>query len=963
MKKIITSNGKPLIQDGKVFLSDGGGGGAVIKTEGGWQGTAVPESGLVDKVYFNTNLSVEEVVEIVKNLNYLFFDGLYVSVCFTDAPMQQVIVIIKIPASEIGTTEDVYLMQVSFDQENPYYFQTIDIAELGWVGWNPNITGVIDVNMENILSAVAPQVGYIPENNNLSKILSSTPFVKSSGEPVSLSGEYDGSSITIKNLSCLWKVSPVPETGLIKKVYFNTNLSVEEVVEILETLNFVPFEEGIKIWSCVTDETMANGIGILKIESAVEGKEALYTITVNINGETQIAFATGTGETDGWAVDFTGVAEFNIENQITTLGLILGLTPENEKASMLFSIESGIPYTIDLEPYLAEQKLPLKFKINKDYIIPNEFITINENGEYDVTKYKTATINVPFTEIEIKSDISTTGVIPNTGFVSTIFLNRNLGASEVENLMDKVTYVTYNNVQEYYVFYKDSSTYIVFEIESNVKRIRYRLNYGEIVMYDSSQGGWRRIADSYKYYVFNAEAVSKIDAFLNTPSYKIGIDNSKIIRLLSISPLTFRLYPTIELEGKYTGTSMLIDDRTEVDILKMMEEDKTIPLHIMATVKKPTGTKTITVNGSYDVAGYKTADVNVPIPDGYIKPEGTIEINTTADIDVTNYATAKINEANLSSENIRKGKTVLGIKGDALTVKDFIIMKKNCDGLLSRVNNNSDVNETLQFDDTKDCISFARTFAYNGMVSRYPLINTSNGIIFEGMYIGCGSSLMTETKFPSIDTSNGTNFKQMYCDCLNATVFPFLDTSKGTDFSYMYYRCSKATTFPALDTSNGTSLNYMFYGCTGATSIPALDTSKGINYEYMFYNCKKIKKIDITRFNSHIIETYPDVVTASDYMFGYCHSLKAIIFRSFGSTYYINNNSFIKCYHILGTVDETYNPNGDQDCYIYVPRNMIATLSDKAIWLNYASQLRALEDYTVDGTTTGEFDDAKAGLI
>ena len=60
----------------------------------------------------------------------------------------------------------------------------------------------------------------------------------------------------------------------------------------------------------------------------------------------------------------------------------------------------------------------------------------------------------------------------------------------------------------------------------------------------------------------------------------------------------------------------------------------------------PTGTKSITTNGEHDVTSYAKANVNVPIPDGYIKPSGnkaiTATTSTQTGIDVTNYATVSV---------------------------------------------------------------------------------------------------------------------------------------------------------------------------------------------------------------------------------------------------------------------------------------------------------------------------------
>lgn len=70
----------------------------------------------------------------------------------------------------------------------------------------------------------------------------------------------------------------------------------------------------------------------------------------------------------------------------------------------------------------------------------------------------------------------------------------------------------------------------------------------------------------------------------------------------------------------------------------------------------PSGTKTVTANGTHDVNAYKSVSVNVPIPDGYIKPSGVLNVTANGSYDVTDKASVTVavpeNEPKLQEKTI-----------------------------------------------------------------------------------------------------------------------------------------------------------------------------------------------------------------------------------------------------------------------------------------------------------------------
>jgi hypothetical protein len=90
----------------------------------------------------------------------------------------------------------------------------------------------------------------------------------------------------------------------------------------------------------------------------------------------------------------------------------------------------------------------------------------------------------------------------------------------------------------------------------------------------------------------------------------------------------------------------------------------------------------------------------------------------------------------------------------------------------------------------------------------------------------------------------------------------------------------------------------------------------------------------------------PNVVRIGDGAFGNCSSLKTLILSS-------ETMCTIGAWPIEGT------PLKNGTGYVYVPRALIDSYKTATSWSTIANQFRALEDYTVDGTVTGELDESK----
>ena len=205
-------------------------------------------------------------------------------------------------------------------------------------------------------------------------------------------------------------------------------------------------------------------------------------------------------------------------------------------------------------------------------------------------------------------------------------------------------------------------------------------------------------------------------------------------------------------------------------------------------------------------------------------------------------------------------------------------------------------------------------------------------------------------------TSMGNN--NVFNSCSNLTTVEMSNLGAITDGAFS--NCSKLST---VDFTACTSIgSNAFNSCSSLASSMSLIYCKAVG-EGAFANCSKLPTFYAPQCltvggqvfsGCYSLKTV--VLGLSDSMselpqalFQNCYSLTAVVFmnelRSTPLTF-SNQSVFSNCYHLTGQVDSTYNPNGDKDCYIYVPDTQVSDYQSASCWTQYASQIKPLSEYT-----------------
>jgi hypothetical protein len=127
-----------------------------------------------------------------------------------------------------------------------------------------------------------------------------------------------------------------------------------------------------------------------------------------------------------------------------------------------------------------------------------------------------------------------------------------------------------------------------------------------------------------------------------------------------------------------------------------------------------------------------------------------------------------------------------------------------------------------------------------------------------------------------------------------------------------------------------------------------------------FYDCRLIENVKFKKLSQSVGDgAFSNCKALISADLGEARSLGARVFRSnpLFNTLILRKTDAICTLSHVNTFEGTAIQAGNG--FIYVPRTLIDTYKSATNWSIYAAYFRALEDYTVDGTTTGDLDPSK----
>lgn len=495
----------------------GGGSSGIAKTniidvtelpEGYWNSTAVPNSGTVETVYFNQNLTEEEMLSMLSGLTYQ--NGAYVllSVGQEAGPTSTETETITGAATfMVMAQNDNILGIVDNAGQQILWVSTagIDFFRVDAPGWQTSTNAYV-INAEVNSEYNGLSVG--TENEKIKDLFSSTPF------------EYIELDIDTKSIYRLtktvqkegtWVGTTVPNSGTVETVYFNTELSKEKITELLSKLTYITDSSlGTNINVLLSDENNRPILAVFKDQDDM-GND--YYVIGNIPEDWNYwwgdyYYSDGRVEQGMW--DFPGNPVFlNITASPTVQGYGSSYDSgsENDLLSELISITPFV--YVEGEALGTVQSL---WGYNKGWI------NMSENDPDGIAMSGTT--------------------LPNDGEIGNVYFNKDLSPEEILSILGSLEFTNSGALGgDVSVLLTDSNgnavILVVKEADSFVLMVNGQMMYG--IKFDLSEYQWNPEASDY--IEFNGTAVPSISSgYDELPS---GANNELVKNLVSSTPFVY----------------------------------------------------------------------------------------------------------------------------------------------------------------------------------------------------------------------------------------------------------------------------------------------------------------------------------------------------------------------------------------------------------------------------------------
>ena len=228
----------------------------------------------------------------------------------------------------------------------------------------------------------------------------------------------------------------------------------------------------------------------------------------------------------------------------------------------------------------------------------------------------------------------------------------------------------------------------------------------------------------------------------------------------------------------------------------------------------------------------------------------------------TVHAVTSSIDSNIQPENIKQGVAILGVTGTLSGGggADVFVVPPEMRFGYSKF---TEIPSNYDFREFSNVTDASGMFYNCPNLKNVPFLDFSSVTNASYMFYRCPKL----TTIPQLDFSSVTNASHMFESSYNLPTIPQLDFSSVTDASYMFEGCMHLTAIPQINTSNVTNMNNMFCNCSDLVTIPQLNTSNVTDMGSMFYSCSSlttIPRLDTSK------------VTKINYMLGNSRSLTTV---------------------------------------------------------------------------------------